>query len=93
MGKFFNKLFSVRKSKILKTYCIFGIKFQFRNYKYMIREIYLQLHHDQLKQKLKKQNITLPEDAVLSGETELVSIALKDIRRKWKVHIKRSQSV
>ncbi|MBR1946203.1 MAG: hypothetical protein IJ846_07935 [Alphaproteobacteria bacterium] len=84
MGKFFNKLFSVQKSKFQKIYSVLGMKFQVRNYKYMIREMYKWQNHEQLKQRLKMQNITLPEDALLFGETELVKIALKDIRRIWK---------
>lgn len=84
MGKFFNKLFSVQKSKILTKYNVLGLKFQVRNYKYMIREMYKWQNHEQLKQRLKMQNVSLPEDALLFGETELVKIALKDIRRKWK---------
>ena len=84
MRKFLKKLFSVQKSKIEKTYCILGFKFRFRNYKYMIREMYARQHQEHLKKQLKLQNITLPTDAVLYGETEIVDVALKDIRRKWK---------
>lgn len=84
MRKFFNRLFSVQKSKTQKSYNILGIKIRFRNYKYMIRQMYGWQYQERLKNSLKAQNIALPEDAVLFGEAEIVRIALKDIRRKWK---------
>lgn len=83
MKNFFNKLFSVQKSKIQKSYNILGIKFRVRNYKYMIRKMYGWQYQERLKNNLKAQNIALPEDALFFDEAELVNIALKDIRREW----------
>ena len=84
MRNFLSKLFSIQKRKVEKTYYILGFKFRFRNYKYMIREMYARQNQEHLKKRLKQRNINLPADAVLYGETEIVDVALKDIRRKWK---------
>jgi len=82
MGKILNKFFSIHKNNAYKIYRIFGIKIQIRNYKYMIKEMYEYTHHERLKNRLKKQNIALPEDTHLLSDVEVIQIALKDIRRR-----------
>ncbi|MBR6231849.1 MAG: hypothetical protein IKQ99_01970 [Alphaproteobacteria bacterium] len=62
---------------------LFGKKIVFYRYLRMLREIFLMLHYDQLKEALKTNfNITLPKEAYhhLSGDVEVVEVSLKDLK-------------
>lgn len=76
-------LFSVNKKKDRFELFIFGKKIIFYRYLRMIRETFLYQHFFVLRDTLRdKFNISLPMEAYyhLSGDVELVKIALKEIK-------------
>ena len=62
---------------------MFGTKIVLYRYLRILREIFLMVHYNQLKETLKtKFNVTLPKEAYhhLSGDVELTKIPLKNLR-------------
>lgn len=72
----------LKKKKDRFEFYLFGHKIVFYRYLRILREIFLMIHYNQLKETLKtKFNITLPKEAYhhLSGNVEIVKLALKDL--------------
>ncbi len=79
------QLFSVQGGKAQKVYRFLGIKIKRRNYTYMIRKLYQWQHFEKLKSTFEQQGIILPpETENLFDDAEIATVALKDIRRKWR---------
>ncbi|MGN0920004.1 MAG: hypothetical protein ACI4OR_04550 [Alphaproteobacteria bacterium] len=77
------KLIKLKKKKDRFEIYLFGSKIIFYRYFRILREIFLMVHYNQLKETLKtKFNITLPKEAYhhLSGDVELVEVPLKELR-------------
>lgn len=77
------KMFHLTKKKDRFVVSVFGINFTFYRYLRILRETYLILHFRDLNERLNaKFNINIPKEAYhhLSGDVELVEVALKDIK-------------
>lgn len=75
-------VFNVVKKKHCFEIYLFGSKFTLYRWLHMILEIYLLLHYERIKDTLlRKFKISLPKESYyrLSGNVELVQVALKDI--------------
>jgi len=73
----------LKKQKDRFEIYLFGTKITLYRYFRILREIFLMIHYNQLKETLKtKFNIVLPKEAYhhLSGDVELVKIPLKELR-------------
>lgn len=76
-------LISLKKKKDRFVLEILGFRLTFYRYLRILREIYLTVHYQDLNDRLKsKFNVNMPKEAYyhLSGDVELVKVALKDIK-------------
>ena len=74
---------TINKKKDRFVVNVFGCHFTFYRYLRILREIYLTLHFRDLNDRLNtKFNVNMPKEAYyhLSGDVELVKVALKDIK-------------